>query len=274
MWPWSGLINPRHNFRMVLLPEPATPNRVLVSPRFSSNETPSSTVKPSKVMPTSSKMMALWTVPVGWFAKEDMESIQNKQERLGDEEVHSDDEHGGYHDSLGGRTAYSLSSSTGAQSEVAAHSRDDKTEQHWLEEPHENVIKNQRLVSLVPVLGRIQPDPGERNEPSADQAHQVGDHRKEEHHDHGGNHPRRHQLLIGIGAQSPHGVNLLGHLHGSQFAGHPGSIPAGNHQAGQHRAQLFYHRKRNQLSGQRQRPKLLQRGPGVEREHRPGKTAG
>ena len=43
MRPESGFINPSASFRMVLLPEPATPKSALVSPCGSRNEMSSST---------------------------------------------------------------------------------------------------------------------------------------------------------------------------------------------------------------------------------------
>src|SRR5258707_8057494 len=62
MRPLSGLSSPRQSFRIVLLPEPATPRITLVSPRLSSKETPSRTGTSSKPRTTSSKMIALCTV--------------------------------------------------------------------------------------------------------------------------------------------------------------------------------------------------------------------
>src|ERR1700747_2990031 len=62
MRPLSGLSRPRQSFRIVLLPEPATPMITLVSPRFSSKETPFSRAMSSKPIETSSKIIALWTV--------------------------------------------------------------------------------------------------------------------------------------------------------------------------------------------------------------------
>src|SRR6267142_3096349 len=69
MCPLSGLSSPRQSFRIVLFPEPATPISVLVSPRFNSKDTPSSSGGPSNSMRTLSKMIALWTVSGRGFSR-------------------------------------------------------------------------------------------------------------------------------------------------------------------------------------------------------------
>src|SRR6267154_4100697 len=80
MCPLSGLSSPRQSFKMVLLPEPATPISVLVSPRFNSNDTPSSSGGPSNSMETFSKMIALWIVSgCGFSMLRDGEDIYSPQ---------------------------------------------------------------------------------------------------------------------------------------------------------------------------------------------------
>src|SRR5579864_3818074 len=109
MRPWSCLSRPRQSLRMVLLPEPATPSTTLVSPRRNSKETPSSTGESSKLMETSSKMIALCTV------SRDLSSSSNivffKQghggSAQGDEELRQDgidkqDQHRSHHHGLRG----------------------------------------------------------------------------------------------------------------------------------------------------------------------------
>ena len=45
---------------------------------------------------------------------------------------------------------------------------------------------------------------------------------------------------IGIGAERAHGVDLLGHLHGAEFAGDAGGVAAGHQQRGQHRPEFAH----------------------------------
>ena len=67
-----------------------------------------------------------------------------------------------------------------------------------------------------------------------------------------GRHARRHQFLHRISAQGSHGVNLLRHNHGAQFAGHARRVSSCHHQSGEHRTQFAHHAHRNQLAQQRQ----------------------
>src|SRR6516164_8553377 len=120
MWPESGLIRPRHSLRIVLLPEPATPSTTLVSPRLSSKETPSSTVKSSNARCTSSKMMVLWTVSL-ISSGESMDSSSQKEEELGQDGVRSQDENRRGDHRLCGRAAHALRSSARAESVIAAY---------------------------------------------------------------------------------------------------------------------------------------------------------
>src|SRR5580658_9093671 len=58
MRPESGGMSPRASLRIRLLPEPATPNSALVSPRARRKEIPRSTSLPPKESFTSSNTMA------------------------------------------------------------------------------------------------------------------------------------------------------------------------------------------------------------------------
>src|SRR5437016_3749619 len=108
MRPRSGLTSPRQSLRMVLLPEPATPSTTLVSPRFSSKETPSSTGESSKLMETSSKMIALCTVSMDWsssnivFFKQGHGGSAQGDEELRQDGVDKQDEYGSHDNSLRG----------------------------------------------------------------------------------------------------------------------------------------------------------------------------
>ena len=49
---------------------------------------------------------------------------------------------------------------------------------------------------------------------------------------------RRDQFLHRIRAQRAHGVDLLGDLHGAEFAGDAGGVAAGHHDGGEHRPEF------------------------------------
>ncbi len=77
---------------------------------------------------------------------------------------------------------------------------------------------------------------------------------RKKQHDHGGHHTRRDQLFRGIGAQGAHGIDLLGHGHRAQFAGHAGRVAAGHHEPGDDRSQFRDHADRYQLGDKSERP--------------------
>ena len=81
------------------------------------------------------------------------------------------------------------------------------------------------------------------------------------------------KLANGVGAECAHGVDLFGHLHGSEFRGHTGGVAAGNHQSGKHRAELLDHRKRDEVAGHAYGAEGLERGGGLQRKHAAGKKA-
>ena len=89
----------------------------------------------------------------------------------------------------------------------------------------------------------------------------------------GGDNARRHQFLERIGAESAHGVNLLGHHHGTKLTRHSRRITPGNHQAGQHRAKLLDHGEAHQLARNCRGSKLRERRCGLKREHTAGKES-
>src|SRR5437667_452350 len=93
MCPRSGFTNPRQSFRIVLFPDPATPSSALVSPRFNSKETPSSTIWSSKVMATSSKMTVLCTVSPGKLLPDAIWKSGERQKEFCKHHVDGQDEH-------------------------------------------------------------------------------------------------------------------------------------------------------------------------------------
>src|SRR6476661_7620394 len=108
MWPRSGWSKPRQSLRMVLLPEPATPSTTLVSPRLNSKETPSSTGESSKLIETSSKMIALCTVSMDFsssnivLVKQGHGGSAQGDEELRQHGVNKQDEHRRHHHGLRG----------------------------------------------------------------------------------------------------------------------------------------------------------------------------
>src|SRR6266700_7780600 len=121
MRPASGLISPRASFRIVLLPEPATPKMALVSPWRSWNEMPSSTCRSSKAMETSWNSTAIgasgWDLLVRCSAIAGGLAIalmaKQRHREPGDKEIYHDDEDRRRDHCLGGGAAYALSPTAG-----------------------------------------------------------------------------------------------------------------------------------------------------------------
>jgi hypothetical protein len=101
----------------------------------------------------------------------------------------------------------------------------------------------------------------------------VRDYGEEEQHYDCRNDSGRNQLSHRIGAESPHGVDLLRNHHGPEFAGHPGGVTAGYHQAGNHGPEFADHSERHQLSDQRKRAESLQGATAILGQRASGEEA-
>src|SRR2546423_8370649 len=163
--PESGLSNPSTSLRMVLFPEPATPNNAFVSPTASLKETPHNTSVSAKASHTSSKTTVSAECPrISAFVESsgmvgtDMRSLvgENVHQKLRGKEIHDNDQHRGCDYSLGCGSADSLCPSTGCDAVEAAHGCDDEAEQNGFHQAHEDVFKDQRLPCVVPVLPGIE----------------------------------------------------------------------------------------------------------------------
>src|SRR6516162_3557145 len=154
MRPASGRMSPRHSLRMVLLPEPAIPSTALVSPRFSSKDTPSSTLRPSKPSTTSSKMMVLCTVsrgssPRGWVCNVAMGCSSKLQHELREDDVHGQNKNGCHHDRLGRGAPDPLGAAARGHAVVTPDRGDDKTKEKRLDQTRHHVVVRQLLVGSI-----------------------------------------------------------------------------------------------------------------------------
>ena len=93
---------------------------------------------------------------------------------------------------------------------------------------------------------------------AADQPEQVGDDGQKKQHERGGADSWRNQFLGRVGAQGAHGIDLFGHDHRAQFAGHAGGVPPSHHQPGDERSEFGHHAERNELADERDPAESLQ----------------
>ena len=145
-----------------------------------------------------------------------------------------EDQNRRHHHGLRGGAAHALRSARGPQPVIAAHQRDGEREHEWLEQPLRHVVPLQdcHTVAQYWAPSRFSTNLAMINPPnmptkSAMMVSSGSDHGSRDH-------ARRHQLLNRIGSQGAHGVDLLGHLHGSQLARDTGRVAAGHHQRRQH----------------------------------------
>src|ERR1700733_14110050 len=112
--PESGFIKPFANLSRTLLPLPAGPSRMRVSPGETVSEIFSRTGLPSNPMDTSSKIRTgcagspSATVAAGWAAVTIGLAAEDTDHELADHQVDRNDEHRRNHHRLGGRSAYTL----------------------------------------------------------------------------------------------------------------------------------------------------------------------
>src|SRR6266852_3084034 len=176
MCPLSGLMSPSVSFRTVLLPAPAIPKSALVSPRARRNETPSSTTLPSNAMETSSKTTTYreesCTARAGFSAGNVCESMasaigQEHHEQPGNKEVHHQNENRSGNHGLSRGPANALSSAASREPVIAAHRRDNEAEQHRLHQSHEDVLENQGLPGIAPILASVEAEQNSSHHRSA-----------------------------------------------------------------------------------------------------------
>src|SRR5450755_4361179 len=280
MVPESGRINPFASLSSTLLPLPAGPSRILVSPGDTDSEIFSSTGLPSKPSETSSKTTTgcegSSCVAGGavWGAVTIRSEAEDVDHELADQKVDEDDEHGRDNHRLGSGAANSLRTAACGHSIEAPDAGNDEAKHDRLYQALKDIGKTQRLVSRMEILRPVLSQHNYRHERPTQCAHGVGDDGEKKEHENRGVHAWRHQFLQRIGAQRTHGVNLLGHHHGAQLAGHSRGIPPGHHEAGENRAEFLDHRKTDQLPGYGSGAKLSQRGSGLQGQYPAGKEAG
>src|ERR1019366_1380685 len=85
---------------------------------------------------------------------------QHVHQELRDKQVDHDDQNRGGHYGLRGGPAYSLRASAGRHSIEATRGGDDEAEQERLDQPHEDILKHQRLPGVAPVLAGVE---GQKN---------------------------------------------------------------------------------------------------------------
>src|SRR5581483_2099492 len=176
--PESGVRRPLASFMMTLLPTPAGPRRMRISPWQTVKETSRRTGPRSKAMETrensttgvlgsragrrgavavvamcgcvvyeasllSDRNTEVLRLRLRMTATGDYLSSEDADHHLGDQEVEEDDEHGADDDGLGGGAADALCAAGRAQAAEAADGGDDETGEERLGEAFKDVAKDE-----------------------------------------------------------------------------------------------------------------------------------
>ena len=176
---------------------------------------------------------------------------RRREEDLREEVVDDEDEDAREHHRARRRLAHALGAAGGVQAEVAGRDRDDAAEDERLHQPLDEVVRDEAqreaaggdlLPHRAPVEARGDADDERRDQVAADDADEVVDDGEDRQHDQRGEHPRGDQLLDRVGAEGVERVDLLGDAHGAELRGDAGADAAGDHEAGEHGAELADHR--------------------------------
>src|SRR5208337_3663289 len=161
--PASGFSSPSASFKVSVLPVPAVPIRILVSPRGSSKEIPCSTGVSKPISTFSKRMMAspggetrASACSTGGARLAIVLVFEKSHQQPRDEEVAHQDKHRRCHDGLSGGSPDALSTAFGGKAVITSDAGNNKTEKRRLTQPHENIAEAQRLVRRGPVLVGIE----------------------------------------------------------------------------------------------------------------------
>jgi len=124
------------------------------------------------------------------------------------------------------------------------------------------------------VLGAVLVVHDDGDESAARDAKGVGEDGEEEEHRNAGKQAGGHELAHGVDTQGAHGIDLLRHHHGPQFAGHGRGVATGDHDAGEHGSQFADHGERDKAAGDGGGAELRERRRGLQGEHAAGEEAG
>ena len=196
------------------------------------------------------------------------------EERFGDDVVEDQHQDGAGHDRVGGGLAHPLGAALGVEAVVAAHQRDQVSEDRRLDEAGAHVHRLQVLEGVVDVGLRVEAELVDAHQVAAEDADDVGNQDQEGQHEKAGDQAGCDQVLVRIGRQRRERVDLLGDPHGADFRRHRGADPACDHQARQHRAQLAGDREHHDGRDRALGGKAGEPGVALQRQHHAGEEAG
>src|SRR5579883_28679 len=273
MRPSSGRSRPSASFSNTLLPTPAGPSRMRVSPCRTENEMSCSTCLPSKPMDTCSKTTTgsrggrscSSGATADWLMR--ASPAKDADHKAADDEVGCNDKHGCGDYGLRCRAAYALRATARGHSVIAADGGDNEAEEDGLDEALDEIGVTKRLIGGVEILRAVLAQHQHGHSAATGDTDHIGNDGEKEQHDDGRDNAWHHQLFQRVSSQGAHRINLLCHHHRAKFAGHSRCISAGDHEAGQHRPEFLNHGKTDKLPCHARSAELRKARRGLQRKY-------
>ena len=153
---------------------------------------------------------------------------------------------------------------------IAAHQRDEESEDRRLDEAGDDVQRLEELPGQFQIVGGVEIERMDAHHIAAEHADDIGDQHQDRQCDNAGDQARNDQVLVRVGRQGRERVDLFGHPHGADLRGDGGADPAGDHEAGEHRAELPRHREDDDGGDRRFRVQPGKSRVGLQREDHAG----
>src|SRR5215813_4387614 len=255
--PLSGRSSPSRCLRKTDLPPPLRPMITVMEPSGTSRSTPRRTSWP----------------PNDFVSPRTLITPQRSRKDRPQEVVPDEDQDRGEDDGLRGGAGDTFGAVADVEALVGRHPRDDGPEGERLPEARHDVVEIHEGPHLTEVGAFAETEQLYADQITAEDAHDVEERRHHrERHDAGQNR-RRDQITKWIERHHGERVDLLGDPHDADLGGQRRAGPPGDHQRGQHRAELADQRERDRRTEKRLRAEARERQIHLQAEHHAGEGA-
>lgn len=160
---------------------------------------------------------------------------------LREKEVQDNDGDETVDEALGARLADPAGAGAAGESFVAGNQGDGGAEEDGLDDAFEDLPVVDAAGGELPVGAFGNSEGFDGDQPAADDPEEVAVDGQQGREQHAGDEARHDQNADGVGAHDAHGVELFGDVHGAQLGGERAADASGEHDGGQHRANLLDH---------------------------------
>ena len=156
---------------------------------------------------------------------------------------------------------------------MAAHGRDEQAEDQGLDEAADDVVHGDGGGDAVEVGALVHVEHGHARQVAANDAHHVEDGGEQGEGDQGGGQARAHQIGHGVDVHDVEGVDLVRDAHDADLRRHGGSGAAGEHDGGEHGAELADEREGDHGAKKADGAELDERVVALESQHHAAEEA-